>query len=163
MLPITSGGTGATTASGTRSNLSAANISGDVFTGLIQFSGTGHAGVKLNALTTTERNSLTAAAGMAIFNLTTSNCEFYDGSSWVVIGESSGVDVYNEEPIGDKNGMNDIFELNEIPLSGTLVLKFNGILQREGISYDYTLSDNTITMAIAPESDDDLVADYRHL
>lgn len=161
-LLVTRGGTGATTASGARSNLSAANVSGDVFTGLIQFSGTTHAGIKLNALTTTERNSLTASAGMTVFNLTTNNCEFYDGSGWVTLGESVGVSTNNEEPDGDKDEINTEFTLAYTPISGSLELQLNGIIQQEGIGKDYTLSSNTITMAIAPYEDDSLIADYSH-
>lgn len=161
-LLVTRGGTGATTASGARSNLSAANVSGDVFTGLIQFSGTSHAGIKLNALTTTERNSLTASAGMTIFNLTTNNCEFYDGSNWVVLGEVNSVGVKNEIPSGDKDEVNVEFELANVPITGTLELQLNGVLQYEGIGRDYTLSSNTITMAVAPYADDDLLGSYSY-
>jgi hypothetical protein len=39
-----------------------------------------------NRLTTTERNSLTAVAGMQIFNSTTSQFEGYNGSAWVILG-----------------------------------------------------------------------------
>lgn len=161
-LLVTRGGTGATTASGARANLSAANVSGDVFTGLIQFSGTTHAGIKLNALTTTERNSLTASAGMTIFNLTTNNCEFYDGSNWVVLGEVNSVGVKNEIPSGDKDEVNVEFELANVPITGTLELQLNGVLQYEGIGRDYTLSSNTITMAVAPYADDDLLGSYSY-
>lgn len=162
IVPVVGGGTGATTASGARSNLSAASVAGDVFTGLIQFSGTSHAGIKLNALTTTERNSLTASAGMTIFNLTTNNCEFYDGSNWVVLGEVNSVGVKNEIPSGDKDEVNVEFELANVPISGTLELQLNGVLQYEGIGRDYTLSSNTITMAVAPYADDDLLGSYSY-
>lgn len=37
----------------------------------------------LSRMDTTERNALTAVAGMVIFNTTTSAMEYYDGSAWV--------------------------------------------------------------------------------
>jgi len=35
-----------------------------------------------NVLTTTQRNALTAAAGMMIYNSTTNKHQGYDGTSW---------------------------------------------------------------------------------
>ena len=47
---------------------------------------TGTAGVmKLNTLTTTQRNALTAAVGMIVYNSTTSKIEAYAGSAWVAL------------------------------------------------------------------------------
>lgn len=63
--------------------------SGGTMTGQINFSGTTHAGVKLNSLTTTQRDALTPAEGMIIYNSTTSQVEVYQGGAWV--SSSSGV------------------------------------------------------------------------
>lgn len=60
-----------------------ADVAGETFTGQIQFSGTTHAGIKLISLTTTQRNALTPAVGMTIYNTTTSKVEAYEGSAWV--------------------------------------------------------------------------------
>ena len=38
--------------------------------------------LNLKSYTTTERNSLTSAAGDMIYNSTTSKVQFYNGSSW---------------------------------------------------------------------------------
>ena len=47
---------------------------------------TGTAGVmKLNTLTTTQRNALTPAVGMIVYNSTTSKIEAYAGSAWVAL------------------------------------------------------------------------------
>ena len=47
---------------------------------------TGTSGVmKLNTLTTTQRNALTAAVGMIVYNSTTSKIEAYAGSAWVAL------------------------------------------------------------------------------
>ena len=38
--------------------------------------------INLKSYTTTERNSLTSAAGDMIYNTTTSKAQFYNGSAW---------------------------------------------------------------------------------
>ena len=62
------------------------NISGDTMTGLLQFSGTAHAGVKLLSLTTTQRDALTPANGMIIYNSTDNQVQGYVDSAWGQIG-----------------------------------------------------------------------------
>lgn len=57
-------------------------IAGDTMTGLLQFSGTTHAGLRLNSLTTTERDALSGSQGMTIYNTTTGTVEFRDASVW---------------------------------------------------------------------------------
>lgn len=52
-------------------------------TGKLTFSGTDHAGIRLQNLTTAQRDALTPQAGDAIFNTTTSQEETYNGTSWV--------------------------------------------------------------------------------
>lgn len=59
--------------------------SGDTMTGLLQFSGTGHAGLQVNSLTTTQRNALTPANGMMIYNSTLSAFESYQNGKWGTI------------------------------------------------------------------------------
>jgi hypothetical protein len=51
----------------------------------IVFSGTGHGGIKLNNLTTTQRDALTGAEGMLIANTTTHELNYRHNSSWVAI------------------------------------------------------------------------------
>jgi len=55
---------------------------GDTMTGALSFSGTTHAGLKLNSLTTTQRDALTPAAGMAVFNTDDDEAQYYDGTYW---------------------------------------------------------------------------------
>jgi hypothetical protein len=56
---------------------------GDTMTGLLQFSGTTHAGLRLINLTTTERDAIASpAAGMLIWNTTTIRLNRYNGSAW---------------------------------------------------------------------------------
>jgi hypothetical protein len=44
--------------------------------------------LKLKSLTTTQRNALTASAGMIIFNSTTSKINVYSGSAWEEVTSS---------------------------------------------------------------------------
>jgi len=67
-----------------------AALAGATFTGAIQFSGTTHEGVRLNSLTTTQRDALTPAAGMVIYNSTTTDIEAYDGTAWVDLTQGGG-------------------------------------------------------------------------
>ncbi|MDD4984689.1 MAG: hypothetical protein PHQ43_02695, partial [Dehalococcoidales bacterium] len=53
---------------------------------LLQFTGTGHAGIRLNNLTTAQRDAITAATGMAFFNTTVDKMQVYDGASWKNVG-----------------------------------------------------------------------------
>lgn len=58
-------------------------LSGGTLTGLLNFSGTGHAGLQLNNLTTTQRDALASpAAGMTVWNTTTNRLNVHDGSAW---------------------------------------------------------------------------------
>ena len=61
---------------------SGATLAANTYTGLQQFSGTTHAGLRLNNLTTAERDALTGAAGMAIWNTTDGRLQLYNGSGW---------------------------------------------------------------------------------
>lgn len=67
-------------------NTDKAEISGQVFMGDVSFSGTGHAGLKVNSLTTTQRDALTATNGMVIYNSTTGTVQTYQGGSWIDSG-----------------------------------------------------------------------------
>jgi hypothetical protein len=53
----------------------------------VSFNGTDHPGIKLNGLTTAQRDALTPAAGMVVWNTTTTQFEGYDGSAWVGLGQ----------------------------------------------------------------------------
>jgi len=59
-----------------------------------------------------------------------------------VLGEA----VVNEIPSGSIDGTNVIFTLAYAPLAGTVMLFYNGLHLRPGISNDYTISGQTITM-----------------
>jgi len=62
---------------------SGATLAGNTFTGLQQFSGTDHAGLRLNNLTTVQRDALASpAAGMVIWNSTDGRMQLHNGTSW---------------------------------------------------------------------------------
>ncbi len=62
---------------------SGATTGANTFSGLQQFSGTDHAGLRLNNLTTTQRDAIaTPAAGMVIWNTTAARIQAYNGSAW---------------------------------------------------------------------------------
>jgi hypothetical protein len=66
-----------------------------------------------------------------------------------------------EHVVGDKNGMNMTFTINNIPSpSNSLMFFYNGVLQLQGS--DYTLSGNSITMFVAPKPQDNLAATYSY-
>jgi hypothetical protein len=59
------------------------NLTGGTLTGGLSFSGTTHAGLRLNNLTTAERNAVASPqAGMVLWNTTTSRMDIHNGSAW---------------------------------------------------------------------------------
>jgi hypothetical protein len=68
--------------------------------------------------------------------------------------------VENGVPTGIINGSNKDFTLASIPNPATsLKVYLNG--QRLKITEDYTLSGNTLSLVVAPETGDLLLVDYR--
>ena len=61
-------------------------IAGGTMTGQLNFSGTTHAGIKLLSLTTVQRDALTAANGMLIYNTTTATVQKREAGAWVDSG-----------------------------------------------------------------------------
>ena len=62
---------------------------GGTMTGLLQFSGTTHAGIKLLSLTTVQRDALSASNGMIIYNSTTGELNQYIGGAWSAVAAGS--------------------------------------------------------------------------
>jgi hypothetical protein len=67
-------------------------LAGGTHTGLVDFSGTTHYGVKLLSLTTAQRDALTPTGGEVIYNSTTGNIEGYDGA-WNDLGGAGSAEV----------------------------------------------------------------------
>jgi parallel beta-helix repeat protein len=71
-----------------------AQQSASTFIGEVGFSGTTIAGLKLNSLTTTQRDALTASNGMMIYNSSLNKVQKYENSAWVnfaAIGANSDI------------------------------------------------------------------------
>ena len=68
--------------------------------------------------------------------------------------------IYNETLSGTVNGSNTLFSIDNIPVTDTLTVFLNGLMQEPGISKDYTSSGTQITFDIAPETGDILLANY---
>jgi hypothetical protein len=59
-------------------------LAGDIMTGLLQFTGTTHAGLRLLNITTANRNALTAQAGMTVWNINTNRMEYANQAlAWI--------------------------------------------------------------------------------
>lgn len=68
--------------------------------------------------------------------------------------------VANEAVSGDINGSNTIYTLSSTPVSGSVMVFLNGLLQEAGAGNDYTLNGDTITMLTAPLVGDILLSTY---
>jgi hypothetical protein len=68
----------------------------------------------------------------------------------------------NEVPSGTPNGVLVTFGLVHTPVSTSLSLYLNGVLQQAGAGNDYTIATATITMLAAPATGDKLLANYRY-
>lgn len=68
---------------------------------------------------------------------------------------------FMETPSGDADGVNMVFGITNTPIpSDGLMFFVNGVLQRQGASYDYVLAGTTITMISSPGSGSNLLASY---
>lgn len=111
-----------------------AMLSGNTFTGLNQYSGTGHVGLKLNNLTTTQRNLITPSEGMIFANTTTHQPNYYSENTWnkvEVIPEKIG-EVFTENFTNLTNWTNvgtpsASVSGNKLTLAGTASLSTNYI------------------------------------
>jgi len=76
-------------------------------------------------------------------------------------GGSGSITEYQEAPSGAVDGANVTFALANTPTANVNVkLYLDGGIQYQGIGLDYTVSGNTITMAVAPVVNQTLWADY---
>lgn len=79
------------------------------------------------------------------------------------VGPTFYIHVYNESPVGARNGINRSFSLAYAPIPVTSLLLYkNGLIQKAGSPFDYTLSGSTVlfTSPNTPESTDVLAASY---
>jgi hypothetical protein len=71
--------------------------------------------------------------------------------------------VWMETPSGDADGINMVFELASSPSPANSLMFFvNGVLQKQGDNYDYTLNDNVVALLNAPNNGSNLTATYTY-
>lgn len=110
-------------------------------------------------------------AQIIISNGSTNQWETVSGDATItnagVVSISGGLSnhlAWNETPGGTPNGTLVTFTLAHSPsASGAdLMLFLNGLLQKQGLSFDYTISGSTITYNTAPQTNDVLLATYQY-
>lgn len=76
--------------------------------------------------------------------------------------DGTGVSVI-ETPTGVIDGVNTVFELTDAPVTDSLFLTLNGLIQFDSVSGDFVLSGDTITFnpGSIPQTGDVLVAYYK--
>jgi len=83
---------------------------------------------------------------------------------WVDVdanGVQNGDLIYNEIPTGTINSINAVFTLANTPFANDKVrIYLNGMRQKEGGGFDYTISGVTITFNKAPNTGSDILVDY---
>ena len=68
--------------------------------------------------------------------------------------------IANEFPIGDIDGINTVFTLNNEPVENTVIVSLSGILQAPGINKDYNISGKVITFYKAPKAGQEVIVSY---
>lgn len=69
-------------------------------------------------------------------------------------------DIQVEDESANCNGSSVAFTLSNTPITNSVQVFLNGLLQQEGSGKDYVLSGTTVTFATAPASDDLLIIHY---
>lgn len=69
-------------------------------------------------------------------------------------------DIQKEDESANCNGVTVAFSLSSTPVTNSVQVFLNGILQQEGSGKDYTLSGTTVTFVDAPETGDILIIHY---
>jgi hypothetical protein len=94
------------------------------FTGMINFSGAGNAGIQLSNLTDTQRAALSALDGMLIYNTTLSCVQYYNGT-WLTLGAGGSAGWWNGAGAPASTlGNNGDYYLNTA--NGSIYLKSSG-------------------------------------
>jgi hypothetical protein len=83
-----------------------------------------------------------------------------DGLEYATLTDTVGI-LESAVDVEDLTGNADTsLTLANAPVAGSLQLFINGLLQEEGSGKDYTISGVTITLAVASEVDDIIIAHY---
>ena len=106
---------------------------GDTLTGLLQFSGTGHAGLKLNSLTTTQRDALSASAGMLVYNTSVGALNYYDTAWRTIAGRAgNGIDLATSGTISVIISGSTTYTANRVLHTGGTTTISTGNLEYDG-------------------------------
>jgi hypothetical protein len=95
------------------------------------------------SLTTTERNALTAVAGMVIFNSTTNTVQFYNGSSWLEDSTSFHLNGDNSPLSTDSV---DLFDTGDLTVDGQINTDL--VKSRTGVLSLQPFADSTTAIAL---------------
>lgn len=79
-------------------------------------------------------------------------------NSFIPAGDPNFVD---KEVLSPVNGVNNVYILKYTPELGSVSVYYNGMLQKEGLNEDYTISGRVITFNSPPVSGSKLLASYR--
>ena len=83
------------------------------------------------------------------------------GNDLVIQATGGGSISWMEKPSGNNDGVNVDFVLANSPLpSGSLMFFYNGVLQEQGPSSDYTVSGNVVHLLFAPKPNSNFAATY---
>ena len=85
-----------------------------------------------------------------------------NGMEWVAGTDDSVVegDIQLENESANCNGVTVAFTLSNTPVTNSVQIFLNGLLQEAGSGKDYTVSGTTVTFATAPETGDILICHY---
>lgn len=137
-----------------------ATLSGSTFTGDVKFnSGLSGSLTKLQDGT----SYLKAGSNISITTGSNGSVTISATSDPSVVGSSSTVlqTSWMETPVGDIDGMNMVFDISEEPSpSSALLLYVNGVLQKQGLLDDYTISGKNIVFDYAPRTNSYIFATY---
>lgn len=118
------------------------------------------------SLTTLSDGSPYLIGGSNISVVTNSNGSITISSTVSPSGGGSGtiqMMCWNDNVIGEVNGMNMIFELSNAPNpQSSLMFYVNGVLQKQGWDNDYNISNNLIVTTSAPQEGSTLTATYMY-
>ena len=118
-------------------NLSASNISGNIFTdtisplsGVTVFNSTSAIGLPVG--NNSERPA--ASAGFFRFNSDSGTVEFYNGTSWIPFQNS----ISDQQIDPSIQGVSQTYALTQVAATEGLLVSINGVVQRPGTAYNVT-------------------------
>lgn len=122
------------------------------------------ANVTLTKLVTLDPTKIIIGTGAGNAQVALSGDATMDATGAVTVSSATVVKVADlvtrETPTGVINGVNVTFTLASTPKAGTEHVYYNGLLQDEGASNDYTISGATITFTFAPTVPDKIRVSY---